>query len=116
MRISKSVLFEVLDAIRIEKEISVKHPSFDYNKYETSHIAALLEKASLVEITQLRPITIKRKSNWGRRKNDNIWRELKNKLTAGTKFYTPVNHVQNIITEWKEDEVKYFSNNSLSKN
>ena len=116
MRIIKSVLFEVLDSLRKEKEINVKHESFDYNHYETSHIVALLVKASLVEITQKNPITIKSMNNWKRKKNENIWKDLKNKLPKGTKFYTPVKHALNIVIEWNDDKVVYLSNKKFIKN
>ncbi len=114
MRISKNVLFDILDALRNEKEISVKHSSFDFNKYETSHIAALLEKASLVKITGIRPITLKSINNWNKRKNENIWKYLTNKTPSGTKLYTPARHKLNIILTWKDDKVEYFSGGSGS--
>lgn len=116
MRIKKRVFFKVLNALRNEDQISVNHPSFSDNQFESSHIVGLLEKALFIETTHKNPIHIKSKKNWHSKINENIWNDFRNKFPAGTEFQTPIKGARNTISKWKVDQVIYYPNKSLIRN
>lgn len=115
MRIEKKVFFEVLNALRKDTIISVKHPSFRQNQNESSHIVALLEKALFVDFIKPNPISIESRKNWHSKKNENIWNEFANKFPPGVEFNTHIRGAVNTIAKWRDDQVIYYPNKSLTK-
>ena len=71
------------------------------NFHEKSHLLGMLVKAGLIDVIKIKPITTFKATNYLiETKNVELMKHLKNILTSGVIFETPVSKAESKIVDW----------------